>query len=279
MNIVGPLPIVAVQKKFLLVATDYFNKWVEAKAYASIKYKDVSKFVWKNIVCRFEVPQATVADNRPQFDSIVFRTFCSKLNIRNPYSTPCYPQSNKKAETTNKTIVNAHKKRLEDTKGKWLDELFEVLWTYWTTSRRPTWATPFVLAYGMEVVILTEIGMPTARTTVQDQRDNDEELIRQLDWADEIREYAAIRMTSYHQMVITYYNKKARPWFFWTRTLVLRRIFENIAEVGPKKLQANWKGLYVLTKTGELGAYHLQTLDDIPMLRLWNVSYLKQYFQ
>ena len=118
MNIVGPLPIVAVQKKFLLVATDYFNKWVEAKAYASIKYKDVSKFVWKNIVCRFEVPQATVADNRPQFDSIVFRTFCSKLNIRNPYSTPCYPQSNKKAETTNKTIVNAHKKRLEDTKGK-----------------------------------------------------------------------------------------------------------------------------------------------------------------
>ena len=131
----------------------------------------------------------------------------------------------------------------------------------------------------MEVVILTEIGMPTARTTVQDQRDNDEELIRQLDWADEIREYAAIRMTSYHQMVITYYNKKARPWFFWTRTLVLRRIFENIAEVGPKKLQANWKGLYVLTKTGELGAYHLQTLDDIPMLRSWNVSYLKQYFQ
>ena len=45
MNIVSPVPIAAAQKKFLLVATDYFNKWVEAEAYASIKDKDVSKFV------------------------------------------------------------------------------------------------------------------------------------------------------------------------------------------------------------------------------------------
>lgn len=49
MNIVGPLLVIAVQKKFLLVATDYFNKWVEAETYASIKDKDVAKFVWKKL--------------------------------------------------------------------------------------------------------------------------------------------------------------------------------------------------------------------------------------
>ena len=58
------------------MATDYFSKWVEAEAYASIKDKDVSKFVWKNIICRFEVLEATVTNNGPQFDSIVFQTFC-----------------------------------------------------------------------------------------------------------------------------------------------------------------------------------------------------------
>ncbi|KAL6319897.1 hypothetical protein AAG906_036969 [Vitis piasezkii] len=52
MDIVGPLPAAPAQKKFLLVATDYFSKWVEAEAYASIKDKDVTKFVWKNIICR-----------------------------------------------------------------------------------------------------------------------------------------------------------------------------------------------------------------------------------
>ena len=45
MDIVGPLPAAAAQKKFLLVATDYFTKWVEAEAYASIKDKDLTKFV------------------------------------------------------------------------------------------------------------------------------------------------------------------------------------------------------------------------------------------
>ena len=39
-----PTAVVA-QKKFLFVATDYFSKWVEAKAYASIKDKDLTKFV------------------------------------------------------------------------------------------------------------------------------------------------------------------------------------------------------------------------------------------
>ena len=56
MDIVGPLPTAAAQKKFLLVATDYFSKWVEAEAYVSIKDKDVKRLVWKNIVCRFGIP-------------------------------------------------------------------------------------------------------------------------------------------------------------------------------------------------------------------------------
>ena len=117
MDIVGPLPAAAAQKKFLLVATDYFNKWVEAEAYASIKDKDVTKFVWKNTICRFGIPQTIIADNGPQFDSITFRNFCSKLNIQNLYSTPRYPQSNGQAEATNKTLVIALKKRLEQAKG------------------------------------------------------------------------------------------------------------------------------------------------------------------
>ena len=55
---------------------------------------------------------------------------------------------------------------LEGAKGKWVDELLGVLWAYRTTSRWPTGATPFALAYGMKVIIPTEIDMPTAKTVV-----------------------------------------------------------------------------------------------------------------
>ena len=40
----------------MLVATNYFTKWVEAEAMANIRDVDVKKFVCKNIITRFGVP-------------------------------------------------------------------------------------------------------------------------------------------------------------------------------------------------------------------------------
>ena len=64
-DIVGLFPTVPTQKKLLLVATDYFSKWIEAEAFASIKDRDVTRFIWKNIVCRFGIPRTIVSDNGP----------------------------------------------------------------------------------------------------------------------------------------------------------------------------------------------------------------------
>ena len=148
-------------------------------------------------MCRFGIPQAIIADNGPQFDSSVFKDLCAELHIKNLYSTPRYPQSNGQAEATNKTLLSALKKRLEKAKGKWVEELPGILWAYCTTPGRPTGNTPFVLAYGTDAVIPIEVGMPTARTAVQGQRNEDDELARHLDWADEARETASIRMAAY----------------------------------------------------------------------------------
>ena len=85
-------------------------------------------------------------------------------------SMPHYPQSNGQAEATNKTLLTALKKRLEGTKEKWVDNLPGVLWAYWKTFRRPTGATLFAFAYGMDAVIPTEIGLPTTRTDAAKQK-------------------------------------------------------------------------------------------------------------
>ncbi|KAL6348223.1 hypothetical protein AAG906_003089 [Vitis piasezkii] len=95
-----------------------------------------------------------------------------------------------------------------------------VLWAYRTTPGRPTWNTPFALAYGTDAVIPTEVGMPTARTAVQGQRNEDDKLARHLDWADETREAASIRMAAYQQKVVAYYNRKVRPRVFKEGSLV-----------------------------------------------------------
>ena len=102
----------------MLVAVDYFTKWADAEALANIWDVDVKKFVWKNIVTRFGVPDSLISDNGLQFDSEAFRTFCGDLDIKSRYSTPAYPQSNDQAEATNKAIMNGLKKRLDGVKGR-----------------------------------------------------------------------------------------------------------------------------------------------------------------
>ena len=118
LDIVGPFPKAAENKRYLLVGTDYFIKWVKVEPLTNIRDVDVKSFVWKNIVTRFGIPQTLISDNGLQFDSKAFRRYCCDLGISNRYSTPAYAQGNGQAKTVNKVIVGGRKKRLDDAKGK-----------------------------------------------------------------------------------------------------------------------------------------------------------------
>ena len=104
-------------------------------------------------------------------------------------------------------------------------ELPGVLWAYMTTARKPTGVSPFVLTYGMEAVIPTEIGLPTVRTTTSESA-NKEFIIRELDTSDELREAVAIRLASYQHRLANAYNKRVRPRVFQLGDLVLRKILK-----------------------------------------------------
>ena len=106
LDIVGPLPAAPGSRKFFIAATDYFTKWVEAEPLATIKEKDVKKFVWQNVITRFGIPKALILDNGAQFDGKLFHGFCEELKIEFYNSTPAYPQSNGQAESSNKTILD-----------------------------------------------------------------------------------------------------------------------------------------------------------------------------
>ena len=49
LDIVGQFPKAVGNKKYLLVGTNYFTKWVEAEPLANIRDVDAKRFVWKNI--------------------------------------------------------------------------------------------------------------------------------------------------------------------------------------------------------------------------------------
>ena len=174
LDIMGPFPTALRQLKFLVVGIDYFTKWVEAEALATITKKNVRSFVWKCIVCRFGIPRVLVLDNEKQFDNDSFQDFCSQLGIRNHYSSPAHPQANGQVEVTNRSLLKIIKTRLNEAKGIWPKEFPSILWAYRTTTRTPTGETPFRLTYGSEAVIPAEVGLTSYRVHNHDESKNDE---------------------------------------------------------------------------------------------------------
>jgi hypothetical protein len=199
LDIVGPLSRAPRNKRFLIVATDYFTKWVEAEPLSNIRDVNTKRFLWKNVITRFGIPWAAISDNGTQFESKLFKGFCSELGIRNFFSSSGYPQSNGQAEVSNKIILNGIKRKLEAAKGKWVEELPSVLWTHRTTVRKSTGETPFALAFGVEAVIPLEVGMPTTRTTEFIVETNEDNLWKDLDLLEEKQDLAVVRLASYQQ--------------------------------------------------------------------------------
>ncbi|GKV04959.1 hypothetical protein SLEP1_g17036 [Rubroshorea leprosula] len=132
-------------------------------------------------VLRYGIPNQIVVDNGTQLNCTSFQDFCSSYRIKLQFTSVYHPESNGMVESVNKCILEGIKPRLEPHKAKWADELNNVLWAYRTTSRTTTGETPYHLAFGTEVVIPVEIGVPSFWVTHFDERRNGQLLRENLD--------------------------------------------------------------------------------------------------
>jgi len=163
MDILGPFSPGKGQVKFLIVAVDYFTKWIEAKPLTTITAQQVQQFVWKDIVCRYGVPHTIITDNGQQFIDKELSKFYTGLDIKHITSSVEHPQTNGQAKAANKVILMELRKRLDNAKGRWPEELVEVLWAYRCTPQSATNESLFSLVYGANAMIPVEIGEPSLR--------------------------------------------------------------------------------------------------------------------
>ena len=196
----------------------------------------------------------------------------------NRYSTPAYPQGNGQAEAVNKVIVNGLKKILDDAKGRWVEELPHVLWTYRTTPHKSTGETPFSMTYGAEAVIPLEAGFPTLKTSSFCPSSNDELLGKSLDLIEDRREKAMVQLAYYQQKLKRGYDAKVKLRPLGPGDLVLRKVLGNAKNPAWEKLGPNWEGPYCITSVAGIRAYFLKDLDEHVIPRPCNVNNLKMYY-
>ena len=82
MHVIGPIqPAASNGHILILVAIDYFTKWVEASSYKYVTKKVVANFVQENLISRFGVPESIITDNGENINSHLMRYICEQFKI------------------------------------------------------------------------------------------------------------------------------------------------------------------------------------------------------
>ncbi|RVW70103.1 Gag-Pol polyprotein [Vitis vinifera] len=253
--------------EFILVAIDYFTKWVEAASYAKLTSTRVASFIRSHIICRYGVPHELISDRGAHFRAEV-ETLLQKYGIQHHRSSAYRPQTNGAVEATNKNIKRILRKMV-NTSRDWSEKLPFALWAYRTSFRTPTEATPYSLVYGMEAVLPIETEMGSLRVTLEQQISETEwaqARFDQLNLLDERRLRAADHVQDYQRKMARAFKKRVKPRPLHKGDLVLRMLRGLIGD--PRgNFRPNWSGPYVIRELTPEGAAWLTDLDGN---QFWN---------
>ncbi|XP_030464918.1 uncharacterized protein LOC115684321 [Syzygium oleosum] len=114
-DMIGPInPKASNGHHFILVAIDYFTKWIEANSYANVTAKNVAKFICRDIIARYGVPEAIITDNGSNLTNKVVDGLLDEFHIRHLNSSPYRPQMNGAVEAANKNIKKILSKTIDN---------------------------------------------------------------------------------------------------------------------------------------------------------------------
>ncbi|XP_015158212.1 uncharacterized protein [Solanum tuberosum] len=182
-------------------------------------------------------------------------------------------------EAANKNIKKILRK-IVDNHRQWHEKLLYALLVYCTTIRSSTGATHYMLVYGSEVVIPTEVEIPSLRI-IQEVGLDDAEWIRsrheQLMLIDEKRVDAVCHGQLYQNRMTKAFKIKVNPRRFTPRQLVLKKIFPHQGEA-KGKFAPNWQGPYMVHRVLSGGAVILAEMDGRVTTKPINSDAIKKYY-
>ena len=150
-DVLGPLPQSDDGNQYILIAADYFSKWVEAYALPNQEAATVAEVLVKEFVARFGVPLMLHSDQGRNFESVVFSEMCGLLGITKTRTNPLHPQSDGMVERFNRTLESQLSKFVEDHQQDSDSHLPLQLMAYRTAIHESTGCTPASLMLGRDL--------------------------------------------------------------------------------------------------------------------------------
>ncbi|XP_016164410.1 protein NYNRIN-like [Arachis ipaensis] len=230
--------------KFILVAIDYFTKWVEAIPLIEAGQNEIIDFIEEYIIHRFGIPQTLSTDQGTIFTRQRINNFAASRNINMVTSTPYYAQANGQVEAANKILISLIKNRLE-------------------------------------AVLPLEINLKTLRILRQDELPVDDywnAMYDELNDLDSERVSTLENMIRQKKNVVRSYNRRVKEKCFSIGELVLKVVLpmeKKSRFLG--KWSPTWEGHFQVIELYSGNAYRIKDIDSGNVINSINGKYLKQY--
>lgn len=165
-DILGPLPRTEKGNSYVLAATDYYTRWVEAYAIPDQGASTVAQKLVDELFCRFSPPEQLHSDQGRQFESDLVAEVCKLLKICKTRTTPYHPQGDGLVERFNRTLLDMLATTLKEQPTDWEDHLRKVCLAYNSSIQSTTGYTPFFLMFGRNVRLPVDLMYGTGKPDV-----------------------------------------------------------------------------------------------------------------
>ena len=140
----------------IIVAVDYFMKWVEAIPTVKSDGEETTHFIFNQIIIRFGILRELVTDHGRNFQNRMMEELASKLGYKKEHSSSYHPQVNGQVEAVNKSLESILQRTIAQSKMNWHIMLYPSLWAYRTTVNISTSFSPYQLIHGVKSVFSVE---------------------------------------------------------------------------------------------------------------------------
>uniref|UniRef100_A0A2N9GIA0 Integrase zinc-binding domain-containing protein n=1 Tax=Fagus sylvatica TaxID=28930 RepID=A0A2N9GIA0_FAGSY len=254
LDLIGPINPASGGYIWILVATEYFSKWVEAIPLRKATGAAVANFIREHIITSTADP----------------RLITLKAMDRRKQPIAC--------------LLRILSKMVFDYGKGWNSHLADTLWAYRGSTKTATGFTPFSLVYGTDAISPTELLVPSPRILHGMDLEADADIcaearVADLEGLEEARELAQARSLRYHQKLADAYEKTLQTRIFAKGQMVLKTV-DHVRRglPSPSKFAPNWEGPYLIREAYDSGYYRLSTADGTTLADPINGKWLKRYY-
>lgn len=279
-DFIGPIfPVSTRKNRYIILATDYATKWVEAKATRKNDAETSATFLFEEILMRFGHPLELVSDRGTHFLNDVITDLTDKYLIKHRKTTPYNPKANGLTERANGIIGKILNKMVSAHKTDWDRKLPSAVHAYNTAEKSTTGWTPYFLVFGQNAVHGVELEVETFRVIRAQNAEREVDVLPRLLAMEELEE---IRNEALQRTIEVQFKRKQDfdrklPLDHGIRRDDLVLLYDNRHKDFPGKLHTRWMGPFRVNQIYGNGSLQLENLQGQWLDTRVNGSRVKKY--